>query len=146
MTSKLEGLFALQVLALRLPQPVREYAFGGALGRRWKMDFAWPEARVCIEIQGGTWMPAGGGRHSRGAGYEADAEKLSAAALLGWKCLVATSSQVQSGIAAAWVEHALRGSGDLQALFPCPKEAATRKALARAGVRAARLMAPNQSL
>ena len=36
---------------------------------------------VAVEVDGGTWT---GGRHVRGAGYRRDAEKLNAAAALGW--------------------------------------------------------------
>ena len=49
--------------------------------RRWRFDLAHRGGAVAVEVDGGTWT---GGRHVRGAGYRRDAEKLNAAAALGW--------------------------------------------------------------
>lgn len=49
--------------------------------RRWRFDFAHLDARVAIEIDGGTWI---NGRHNRAQGYRKDCEKLNAAAARGW--------------------------------------------------------------
>ena len=55
----------------------REYQFHPK--RKWKFDFAYPLARVAVEIDGGQWAERGG-RHSR----DTDREKLNAAARMGW--------------------------------------------------------------
>lgn len=52
--------------------------------RRWRFDYAIPEYKIAIEIEGGVWT---GGRHTRGAGYIKDMEKYNAAATLGWYML-----------------------------------------------------------
>ena len=52
--------------------------------RRWRFDFACPESRVAIEIDGGVFI---GGRHSGGVGQKRDFEKMNAAAELGWTVL-----------------------------------------------------------
>lgn len=52
--------------------------------RKWRFDYAIPEGRVAIEIDGGIFIQ---GRHSRGAGQKKDMEKLNAAAQLGWRVL-----------------------------------------------------------
>jgi hypothetical protein len=39
---------------------------------------------ILIEIDGGIWA---GGRHTRGAGFVGDMEKLNAAAILGYRVL-----------------------------------------------------------
>lgn len=52
--------------------------------RKWRFDYAIPEYKVAIEIDGGLWKY---GRHNRPAGYKADMEKLNAAASLGWSVL-----------------------------------------------------------
>jgi very-short-patch-repair endonuclease len=52
--------------------------------RKWRADFAIPSAKILIEIDGGVWS---GGRHTRGAGFVGDMEKLNAAAVLGYRVL-----------------------------------------------------------
>lgn len=59
---------------------VREYQFHPR--RRWRFDFAFPEALVALEIEGAVWTR---GRHTRGAGFLGDVEKYNAAAGLGWR-------------------------------------------------------------
>lgn len=58
--------------------------------RRWRFDYALPEAKVAIEIDGGVWTY---GRHNRAAGYIADMEKLNEAARLGWRVLRYTTDE-----------------------------------------------------
>lgn len=72
------------------PAPERELTF--AKPRRFRFDFAWPEQRVAVEIDGGVWV---GGRHSTGAGYEKDAEKMNLAAVHGWRVLHFTPGMLQ---------------------------------------------------
>jgi very-short-patch-repair endonuclease len=68
-----------------LPEPTPEYRFHAT--RRWRFDYAWPEHRVALEVDGGVWT---GGRHTRGGGWHRDTEKLNAAASLGWRLLRCT--------------------------------------------------------
>lgn len=63
-----------------VPMPVEEYRFHSV--RRWRADFAWPAAKVLVEIEGGQWT---GGRHNRAAGYAKDCEKYNTATLEGWR-------------------------------------------------------------
>lgn len=100
--SNLEDLLAFHMRAAGLPTPVRELAF--AKPRRWRMDFAWPEHMLAIEVDGGTWTS---GRHSRGAGIEGDAEKACAAAILGWRVMRVTGGMVKDGRALEWARRAL---------------------------------------
>ena len=100
--SPLEHQLAWQLHALGLPAPAREWRF--APPRRWRLDFAWPERRVAVEVDGGTWS---GGRHVRGAGVEADCEKLSEAAARGWRVLRVSARMVRDGRAAELARRAL---------------------------------------
>lgn len=86
-----------------LPTPVSEYVFHPT--RKWRLDFAWPEYRLALEIHGGVYS---GGRHTRGAGFTEDREKMNEAALLGWTVIEATAEQVRSGKLREWVERALQ--------------------------------------
>ena len=92
----------LQIRAAKLPTPVREFRFHPT--RKWRFDFAWPENRISLEIDGATWT---GGRHTRGSGYEADAEKLNEAAVLGWRVFRATRTMVKSGYALRLLDSVL---------------------------------------
>jgi very-short-patch-repair endonuclease len=80
--SALEAKFALawRMLGPSEPEIVHEHVFHP--DRRWRFDFAFPDAKLAVEIDGGQWAPHGG-RHSR----DSDREKLNAAAVLGWRVL-----------------------------------------------------------
>lgn len=104
--SDLEEQFALQLAALGVPEPVREYRF--APPRRWPADFAWPDVWLLVEIEGGTWSR---GRHVRGAGYARDVEKYNAAVMAGWRVLRYTGDHVRSGHAAREVAEVLARKG-----------------------------------
>ena len=58
---------------------VAEYRFHPT--REWRFDFAIPERRVAIEVEGGVWN---GGRHFRPEGWLRDMEKYNEAAASGW--------------------------------------------------------------
>lgn len=64
--------------------PVLEKEYRFHPDRRWRSDYAHPDSRVLIEIEGGTWVR---GRHVRAQGYRNDCEKYNAAALGAW-CVV----------------------------------------------------------
>lgn len=72
-----------------LPEPEREYRF--TRQRKWRFDFAWPDALVAVEIEGGQWVY---GRHNRPAGYAADAEKYNNATALGWRIFRFTPAMI----------------------------------------------------
>jgi hypothetical protein len=77
-----DPLFLALLRQASVPAPVPEYRF--APPRKWRADWAWPDHRVALEVEGGVWT---GGRHTRGAGYIKDLEKYSEAAILGW-CVI----------------------------------------------------------
>ncbi len=76
-----------------LPAAQVEYRFCSA--RRWRFDFAWPDYRLAIEIDGGAWIQ---GRHNRGRGFVADREKDLGAFRLGWCVLHITPEQMPEAI------------------------------------------------
>jgi very-short-patch-repair endonuclease len=67
-------------LAPDAPPPVAEFRFH--TGRKYRFDFAWPDQRLALEVDGGQWAP-GGGRHAR----DTDRAKLNLAAILGWRVM-----------------------------------------------------------
>ena len=92
--SVLEVLFEGQLRLAGAPVPVLEFIFHPT--RKWRFDFAYPDLLVAIEVEGATWVA---GRHTRGSGYEKDAEKYGEAAILGWRVLKVTSSMIKNGMA-----------------------------------------------
>ena len=74
-----------------LPMPVCEHKFHPTRG--WKFDYAWPEEKVALEVDGGIWVA---GRHTRGAGWLKDTDKLNAACCEGWRMLRCTPQQLLS--------------------------------------------------
>ena len=79
MTTDKANLFAYywNLLAKR-PGPIPEYCF--ALPRKWRFDWAFPEWKIAVEVEGNAWSVRGGGRHMQ----DSDLEKYNAAAYLGW--------------------------------------------------------------
>lgn len=101
-----ELLGHLTVMQLR---PELEYKFHPE--RRWRLDFAFPDELVGVELDGGIFAAENGteaGRHARGVGRIKDYEKRNAAAELGWFVLCYGPPQVRSGEAALQVERLLR--------------------------------------
>ena len=98
----LEDRFAQQIKAYGLPTPEREFLFHPT--RRWRFDFAWPQFMVAVEVDGAVWTS---GRHTRGKGFEADAEKLNAAQALGWRVYRYTATRIRSGCAVAEIRVTL---------------------------------------
>lgn len=109
--SDLEETFALLLSTTELPPYEREYKFareivgdGPGIRQRlkdagladWRLDFAWPEHKIAVEIEGGVFIR---GRHVRGKGFVKDAEKYNALVLDGWRLLRFVSSHISSGYA-----------------------------------------------
>ncbi len=84
-----DPLFLALVKRAKLPLPVAEYRFHPT--RKWRCDFAWPDRKVALEVEGGVWT---GGRHTRGAGFLRDAEKYNELARMGWRLLRVTPTQL----------------------------------------------------
>lgn len=75
-----------------LPAPVLEHRFHPV--RKWRFDLAWPDRKIGMEIDGAVYTS---GRHTRGAGFEADCEKLNEALLHGWRVFRYSTGQVRQG-------------------------------------------------
>jgi very-short-patch-repair endonuclease len=99
--SPAETLLAVQ-LDMAGIHNVREFMFA-APQRKWRADFM-IGLDLLVEIDGGSWVA---GRHTRGSGFEKDAEKLNAAAELGYRVLRFTPRMVESGEALAQIQRIL---------------------------------------
>jgi len=109
-----------------IPAPQPEFRFHPARNRRF--DYAWPnkivhvldtEGReaviitfdkgvrpggVAVEVKGGIWTR---GRHTRGAELKQEHEKLTAAAVLGWRILYCTPGEELTSQFARQIKTAL---------------------------------------
>lgn len=64
---------------------VKEYRFHDK--RKWRFDYAIPEHKIAIEVEGGVWT---GGRHTSPKGFLGDMEKYNTATVMGWRVLRTT--------------------------------------------------------
>lgn len=62
--------------------PAKEYIFHPV--RKWRFDYAFPEVKIALEVEGGVYT---GGRHIRPKGFLGDVDKYNAAAVMGWRVL-----------------------------------------------------------
>ena len=78
--SPLETRFARFVRDRRLPEPTRQLQLAMPGGGRMRLDFAWPEYKVAVEVDGHK-------HHSDREVFQRDREKSNALILLGWRLL-----------------------------------------------------------
>lgn len=90
------------LLAANVPSAKLEHRFHPK--RQWRLDLAWPQQRLGVEVHGAVHTQ---GRHTRGRGFTNDREKMNEAQLLGWTVLEVTPEQIRNGQALAWIERAL---------------------------------------
>jgi len=74
--------------------PVREFRF--VPPRRWRFDFAFPNRKVAVEIEGlvSKWNRHEQGHHQTTEGYRSDCEKYREASKLGWLVLRYTGQEL----------------------------------------------------
>ena len=65
--SAMESEARLVMIDHGLPRPELQYLIDGRAGETWRVDFAWPQARVAAEYESIDWH-AGASRHARGQG------------------------------------------------------------------------------
>ena len=111
--SKLIALkFAEQCEQRALPPFETEYVFANSIGRRWRFDFAWPQYKLALEIEGLIVMRIGGelvckGRHASIGGFKDDCEKYAWATIFGWRVMRFEQSQVKDKTAIDMAVRAL---------------------------------------
>ena len=95
--SFLNETFAMQIVALGLPAPEREFVFDEKRG--WMLDFAWIDQMLAVELEGHD--------HRLRDRYTRDIDKYNALAALGWTLLHFTRRQVMDLSAVEYVRGAL---------------------------------------
>lgn len=99
-----EELFDFQCRSHRLPPHVWKFKLmkseqtprkdGKPIPKMWEFDFAWPEFKLIVEINGGVWRP-GGGAHSHPIDITRNMTKQNDAALAGFVVLQFTPDEVK---------------------------------------------------
>lgn len=76
-----------------IERPVTEHRFDAV--RKFRMDFAWPERKVYLEVQGGIWKRGKSG-HSSGTGIRRDMTKITLATTHGWRPILAEPEELKT--------------------------------------------------
>jgi very-short-patch-repair endonuclease len=100
-----EATLARAIEAARLPAPVRQFA-GAVPGRRFRIDFAWPDVRLAVEVQG--WAGRDLGPHGGVGKMRADLERTAALVTEGWRVLPCDANTIRDGTAIEAIRGALR--------------------------------------
>lgn len=83
---------------------VKEYKFHPK--RRWRFDYAIPEYKIALEVEGGVWT---GGRHIRAQGFLGDMEKYNTATLMGWRVFRTTPDDLYKMATINLLRQAING-------------------------------------
>lgn len=86
-----EAAFALQLKVSKLPTPERQFQPALDYGREWAVDFAWPDYRLIVEIDGAP--------HRIKERFLEDQRKRLAWEALGWVHYHFSPAMVRSGLA-----------------------------------------------
>jgi very-short-patch-repair endonuclease len=73
----------------KLPIPESEHQFYP--GRKWRIDYCYPDVKLAIELEGGLWNI---GRHNRPVSMIKDMEKYNALTESGWFLLRYTPQKI----------------------------------------------------
>lgn len=106
--SQLELLFELQLERAGFVGWLREHKFSEV--RNWRFDFAWPDYKIAVELEGGTWKQTKSGRsagHAHPERFKSDCIKYNEATRIGWQVYRFDGDMVRDGHAIEFVEVVL---------------------------------------
>ena len=76
-------------------------------GRKFEADFFFPRLKLCVEVDGGLWMPKGG--HTSGSGAKRDRERDILAYISGGIMTIRVASDhVKTGEAVEWIKEIIK--------------------------------------
>lgn len=84
---------------------VKEYQFHPK--RKWRFDYAIPEHKIALEVEGGVWTY---GRHTRPQGFLGDIEKYNTATLMGWRVFRTTPEELYCMATVKMLKNAISGA------------------------------------
>lgn len=74
--------------------------------RKWRFDYAFPEHKIALEVEGGVWT---GGRHTSSVGFLNDMEKYNTATLMGWRVFRTTPDDLYRKKTFDLIKNAING-------------------------------------
>ncbi|MCC6530943.1 MAG: DUF559 domain-containing protein [Burkholderiales bacterium] len=92
-----EAILRDSIVSAGLPEPYREFTWHPTRG--WRLDLAWPERRLAIEIDGGV--------HRIRDKFARDIERHNTLTLAGWRYIRVSPDQVRTGEALELVRQLL---------------------------------------
>ena len=72
--------------------------------RKWRFDYAIPQYKIALEVEGGVYS---GGRHVRPNGFLGDMEKYNTATLMGWRVFRTVPDALLSRATIALIQRAI---------------------------------------
>ena len=106
-SQKITDLFTVLCRSDLNVECVKEFKFHPK--RRWRFDYAIPEHRIALEVEGGVWT---GGRHTRPQGFLGDIEKYNTATLMGWRVFRTTPDDLLKTATLNLLKMAISGDFD----------------------------------
>lgn len=88
---------------------VKEFKFHPV--RKWRFDYAIPEHKIALEVEGGVWT---GGRHISPKGFLGDIEKYNTATLMGWRVFRTTPEDLYKTATIKLIKTAISGEFPLE--------------------------------
>ena len=104
-TNAYAGRFLSACETCGLPTPIPEYQFA-LPERRFSADFAFIDARIIVEVDGGVWRQ-GGGAHSHPTNILRDMERTNEATVRGWRLMRFTPEQINKAATFGKIKEAI---------------------------------------
>jgi very-short-patch-repair endonuclease len=101
----LERALATQIKQHGLPEPKEQFMLPES-ARKYRWDFAWPQYRLVVEVNGGIWVPS---EHSTGTGIKRDYDKNNEGELCGYSQLTFDSGAIDDGSAVLLIQKFMHG-------------------------------------
>lgn len=106
-SQKLRDVFTVLCFSDLHVECVKEFKFHPT--RRWRFDYAIPEHKIAVEVEGGVWT---NGRHTRPQGFLGDIEKYNTATLMGWRVFRTTPTDLVRTATLKLLKTAISGDFD----------------------------------
>lgn len=115
-SQKLRDVFTVLCQSDLHVECVKEFKFHP--NRRWRFDYAIPEHKIAVEVEGGVWT---NGRHTRPQGFLGDIEKYNTATLMGWRVFRTTPTDLVRTATLKMIKQAILGVYEPESSLFLPK-------------------------